>query len=77
MKNVSRSIGLAFPISPYILRYVLGQIMSVSLIYWLISRQNEMAAEVFLLCIVTVGVSDALAYDWRNMVKKILQKDEA
>ena len=30
MKSVSRSIGLAFTINPYILQYVLGQITPVS-----------------------------------------------
>ena len=35
-----------------------------------------MAAEVFLSLMVTVVVNNDLAYDWRNMAKKMPQKDE-
>ena len=35
-----------------------------------------MAAEVFLSCIATIGVNNGLAKDWRNIAKKMLQKDE-
>ena len=34
-----------------------------------------MAAEVFLSCIVTMGVNNGLAYDWGSIAKKMLQKD--
>ena len=33
-----------------------------------------MAAEVFFSSIVTIGVNNGLAYDWRNIAKKMLQK---
>ena len=39
-------------------------------------KSNIMAPEVFLSCIVTIGVNNGPAYDWRNMAKKVLQKDE-
>ena len=39
-------------------------------------KLRMLSAEVFLSCMVTVGVSNGLAYDWRNMAKKMLQKDE-
>ena len=35
-----------------------------------------MTAEVFVSCIVTIGVNNGLAYDWPSIVKKMLQKDE-
>ena len=35
-----------------------------------------MAAGVFLSCMVTVDVNNGLVYDWCNMAKKMLQKDE-
>ena len=69
MKIVSPSIGFAFTIDPYILRYVLGQITPVSLMH----KHNKMAAEVFLSCIVAIGVNNGLAM--RNIAKKMLQKD--
>ena len=39
-------------------------------------KNNKMAAKVFLSCIVTAGVNNVLAYDWRDTAKKMLQKGE-
>ena len=36
-----------------------------------------MVAEVFLSCIVAIGMNNDLAYYWRNVAKKMLQKDKA
>ena len=36
-----------------------------------------MATEFFSWCILTVLVNNGLAYDWRNIVKNMLQKMEA
>ena len=73
--------------NPYTLQYhqyVLGQITPVLLKHKLTSRagnfergkNNKLAAEVFLSCFVTIGVNSGLANDWRNIAKKMLQKDQ-
>ena len=33
-------------------------------------------AVIWVACIVTIGVNNGLAYDWRDIAKKTLQKDE-
>ena len=35
-----------------------------------------MADETFLSCMVTVGMNNGLAHDWRNIAMKMLQKDD-
>ena len=47
---------------------------------FLVGKNSKMAAEVFLSCLVTVAaliVINSLAYGYRNMAKKMLEKDES
>ena len=40
-----------------------------------LSASGEVAAEVKLLSCLAVNMKDILAYNWRNMAKKMLQQD--
>ena len=61
---MSRCIGLAFAINPYILQYVPRQITPFT------HTSGKFAAKVFLSCMVTFGRNNGLAYDWRNIATK-------
>ena len=66
MKSVSRCIGLEFTFNPYILRYVLHYIAPFT------HTLGKFAVKP-----TSNEVNNGLAYGWRDMAKKILQKKKA
>ena len=76
MKSVSQCMKLTFTISHIFCNKFFPRLRLLQSYINLSWENSKMAVEVFLSCMVTVGVNNSLAYDWRNIAKRLLQNDE-